>query len=185
MEDIRCDFSMRMRYRVKYHGDTAESEALHKTLVSNVGMQSLAVVRIMQDLWRNGHAGPAKMVSRFLRHAYAMEVHPAANIAPGISFVHGNGLVISHRASIAPGCILFHNVTLGEGTHATTREVGAPTLEEDVHIGPGATLVGPIVVGRGTKIMAGAVISESIPPHSVVRQHAVDVLPRKTAGETR
>ena len=60
---------------------------------------------------------------------------------------------------VGEGCILFHNVTLGEGVDPETRETGAPTLGRDVHVGPGATLLGPIHVGDGTKIMAGAVLT--------------------------
>lgn len=84
-----------------------------------------------------------------------------AELSPGIALVHGNGLVISHAATVKSGCILFHNVTLGEGMDPETRERGAPTLEEGVHVGPGATLLGPITVGAGTKIMAGAVLNRS------------------------
>ena len=73
----------------------------------------------------------------------------------------GNGIVLSHAARVDSGCILFHNVTLGEGIDPETREVGAPHLEEDVHVGPGATLLGPITVGAGTKIQAGAVLTQT------------------------
>jgi serine acetyltransferase len=60
-------------------------------------------------------------------------------------------------------------VTLGEGIDPQTREVGAPHLHRNVHVGPGATLLGPIEVGEGTKIMAGAVLSQSVPPNSLVK----------------
>jgi len=90
------------------------------------------------------------------------------NIAPGVMLVDGFGLAISHAAKVGPACILFQNVTLGMGTDPETRQIGAPTLEASVHVGPGATLVGPITVGAGSKIMAGVTLTRSVPARSVV-----------------
>lgn len=178
VEDVRKDFANRARYRQKYHAEQLKTDDIYAALVSNVGLQSLAVVRVMQHLWRNGHYGPAKIVSRLIRHLYGMEIHPGAAIAPGVSFVHGNGIVIGQAAKIASGCILFHNVTLGDGMHPKARLTGAPTLEEDVHVGPGATLIGPITIGRGSKIMAGAVVTDSVPPNSLVQSFEPEIKTR-------
>jgi len=90
--------------------------------------------------------------------------------------------VLSHKAVVGPGCILFHNVTLGVGLDPVTRESGAPTLGKDVHVGPGATLLGPIHVGDGTKIMAGAVLTHSVPPNSLVKPAPVEVSVRRSAA---
>jgi serine O-acetyltransferase len=92
--------------------------------------------------------------------------------------VHGMGLAISHAARVARGCILFQNVTLGMGIDPTTRRTGAPTLERNVHVGPGATLIGPITIGEGSKVMAGAVVTRSVPPGSVVETPPPEVRPR-------
>jgi serine O-acetyltransferase len=129
----------------------------------------MASVRLMQSLEAAQIPLLPQVVSRLIRHFYGAEIHWRAAIAPGVSLIHGTGLVVSHSAHVAPGCILFQHVTLGEGIHPETRQVGAPRLGLDVHVGPGATLIGPIEIGDRTKIMAGAVVTRSVPPDSLVR----------------
>ena len=110
----------------------------------------------------------AKITSRFIRHLYGSDIHWDAELAPGVLLVHGFGLAISHAARVGPGCILFQNVCLGMGVDAASRQTGAPTLEAGVHVGPGATLLGPITVGASSKLMAGVTVTTSVPPSSVV-----------------
>ena len=92
-------------------------------------------------------------MSRTIRHAFSSDIHWDADLEPGIMVVHGFGLAISYAARARHGCILFQNVTLGYGPDPVTKEAGAPLLEKNVHVGIGATLYGPIVVGEATKIM--------------------------------
>jgi serine O-acetyltransferase len=101
-------------------------------------------------------------MSRFIRHIYGADVHWNADIAPGVQIVHGMGIAISPKARIGRNVILFQNVTLGESSG------GAPDVGANVHIGPGATLLGPIVIGADSKIVAGTVVRESIPASSIV-----------------
>lgn len=176
---ILADFNSRRRYRNKYHADAIDAGRLPQDLVTKVGLQMLGVIRLMQGLEAARVPLLPQVVSRLLRHAYGAEIHWQADLQPGISLVHGNGLVISRDASVAPGCILSQNVTLGHGVDPETRQVGAPTLGEDVHVGPGATLLGPIHVGTGSKIMAGAVLTHSVPPYSLVRPAECRVTPRQ------
>ncbi len=89
------------------------------------------------------------------------------------------GLCINHGVRVEPGAILFQNVTLGEGIDPETRRVGAPHLEADVHVGPGATLVGPITVGSRSKIMAGCVVMRSVPERSLVEAPVPNVRRRE------
>jgi serine O-acetyltransferase len=124
----------------------------------------------------------AKVTSRAIRHLYGADIHWDADVAPGVVLVHGVGLVVSHAARVGPGCILFHHVTLGENVHPDTRETGAPSLGADVHVGPGATLIGPISVGRGTKIMAGVLLTRSVPAQSLVEAPVPVVRPRVSIG---
>jgi serine O-acetyltransferase len=99
--------------------------------------------------------------------------------------VHGVGLVLSHAARVGPGCVLFHGVTLGVSIHPDTRAVGAPLLEAGVHVGPGATLLGPITIGAGTKIMAGVVLMQSVPPQSVVQAPTPTIRTRSSRSGVR
>lgn len=178
---VRRDYANVQRYRGKYHGDEISLTRMPLHLVTKIGFQMMSATRLMHLFRDAGVPVLPQVVSRLMRHAYACEVHWDARIAPGISVVHGNGLVISHAATIDEGCILFHNVTLGEGIDPETREVGAPHLERDVHVGPGVTLLGPITIGRGSKIAAGAVVSQSVPPYSLVEGGNGDITVRPRA----
>ena len=118
---------------------------------------------------RAGQLTAAKAVSRLIRHLYGSDIHWDAEFAPGVLVVHGMGMAISHSAKVGPGCILNQHVTLGDGTDPLTRLTGAPTLGRDVHVGAGATLIGPIQVGDQSKIMPGAFLSHSVEARSLVR----------------
>ena len=106
---------------------------------------------------------PVKSVNLILWYCFAValsltgvEIHPAARIGRRFFIDHGTGVVIGETAEIGSDCVLFHNVTLGgTGKHEGKRH---PTLEDGVFVGTGATLLGPIHVGRGAKIGAGAFV---------------------------
>jgi serine O-acetyltransferase len=78
------------------------------------------------------------------------------------------GLAISRAARVKRGAILFQNVTIGLGIDPASRNVGAPLLERDVHVGAGSTLVGPITLGAGSKVTANCFLRSSVPPDSLV-----------------
>jgi serine acetyltransferase len=169
LQSVRADYGTVQRYRAKYHGDERPLSRLPADAVAKIGFQMMIAMRTMA-LFRDAKIPLLPQVaSRFIRHAYGAEVHWNTTLRDGVAIVHGTGLVLSHRAVIGEGCILFHNVTLGEGLDPETKESGAPTLGRDVHIGPGCTLLGPIHVGDGSKIMAGAVLTRSVPAGSLVR----------------
>lgn len=166
---VRADYGTVQRYRAKYHGDERPLARLPLDAVAKIGFQMMIAMRTMRLLRDARVPLLPQIASRFIRHAYGAEVHWNTTLHDGVVIVHGTGLVLSHRAVVGEGCILFHNVTLGEGLDPETREAGAPTLGRDVHVGPGATLLGPIHVGDGTKIAAGVVLTRSVPAGSLVR----------------
>lgn len=176
---VKADHYWIRERRRKYQGQSIGAEKMFPHMVTMIGYQMAVAVRIMQLLRDCGIPLAPEVVSRMIRHLYAAEIHPEAEIAPGVTLVHGNGIVISRAARVAEECILFQNITLGLGVDPKTRESGAPTLQRNVHVGPGATLLGPITIGEGTKIMAGAVVTESVPPHCVVRPALSEVSARK------
>ena len=173
----RIDFETMTEGRAKYLAETAPRRWI-ADVTTNIGFQMVFAIRVMRLLRDSGLRLFAKIASRVIRHLYAAEIHWDAEFAPGMSVVHGNGLVVSHAARVGEACVLFHNVTLGMGLDAETGEMGAPTLERNVHVGPGATILGPVVLGEGTKVMAGAVLNRSVPPYSLVRPAAAEVVPR-------
>lgn len=166
---VRADYGSLQRYRQKYHSESIPTSRLPIDAVKKIGFQMMLATRAMRLVRDLKVPLGAQVGSRLIRHLYGAEIHWDAELEGGISIVHGTGLVLSHRATIGEGCILFHNVTLGEALDPVTKVSGAPTLGKDVHVGPGATLLGPIHVGDGTKIMAGAVLTRSVPPNSLVK----------------
>jgi serine acetyltransferase/GT2 family glycosyltransferase len=164
---IRADHAMLQKSQGKY-GVDASPRPLAAEAVQNIGLQILVAYRVMRALYLGGHGLPAKIMSRVIRHLYGSDIHWEADFAPGVVLVHGFGLAVSKAAKVGEGCILFHGITLGMGRDSRTGETGAPTLEPGVHVGVGATLVGPITVGAGSKIMAGCTVTTSVPPRSLV-----------------
>jgi len=109
-------------------------------------------------------------LGRFLSHVGRMfsgiEIHPGAKIGPGLFIDHGMGVVIGETAEIGANATLYHGVTLG-GT-SWNKGKRHPTLEDDVVVGAGAKILGPITIGARTRVGANAVVVKSVPPDSVV-----------------
>jgi glycosyltransferase involved in cell wall biosynthesis/serine acetyltransferase len=156
--------------------------------VRKIGFQLMIAYRVMRAFRAAGLQLGAQFMSRTIRHAFSSDIHWDADLEPGIMIVHGFGLAISYAARARHGCILFQNVTLGYGFDRggrggpETKEPGAPLLERNVHVGIGATLFGPIIVGEASKIMAGCVLSQSVPPRSIVEAPVPHVAARAPAG---
>jgi serine acetyltransferase/glycosyltransferase involved in cell wall biosynthesis len=179
---IRADHDQLRALRQKYHADVVSPQALPGHLVRKIGFQMLAVYRVMR--WAHARRVPlvAPVLSRLIRHLYGAEINWQTRIASGVAIVHGNGIVLGHGVDIGPGCVLFQGVTVGEAFDAETGVVGAPRLEANVHVGPNAVLIGPITIGAGSKIMAGAVVTTSVPAGSIVRP-AASVVSSRAAVE--
>jgi serine O-acetyltransferase len=98
----------------------------------------------------------ARLVSQIGRFITNIEIHPGAEIGKGFFIDHGSAIVIGETAHIGKNCIIFHNVTIGgTGKHTGKRH---PTIGNNVLIGTGATLLGPINVGDNVKVGAESVI---------------------------
>lgn len=91
------------------------------------------------------------------------EIHPAAQIGPGLCLMHSNGVVIGDRAVIGRGFICFHGVTVGD----SNKDEGQPTIGDYVTASAGAKILGPIQIGDGAMIGANAVVLIDVPPRGV------------------
>jgi serine O-acetyltransferase len=91
---------------------------------------------------------------------------PSAEIGPGLYMAHVGGIHISPRAVIGSGCDIAHHVTIG--VSATRRGSGVPQLGNDVYIGTGATLIGRIKIGDGTRVAANTLVMSNVPAGSTV-----------------
>jgi serine acetyltransferase len=180
---VREDFELMRRGRAKYLGDSIGEKALPIEAVKRIGLQMMVAIRTMHLFRDAGLEVGAQAASRLIRYVYGAEIHPESRWEPGINLVHGNGLVVGKGATLRRGCVILHNVTLGDAFDVKTGHIGGPSLGEGVHIGPGCTLIGPINVGDGTKLMAGSVLDSSVPPRSLVRPPASIISRRTDRGD--
>ena len=116
------------------------------------------------------HDAGVPMVPRTLalatRAITGIEIHPAAQVGEGLFIDHGNGVVIGETAEIGENVTLYQGVTLGGTGFATGKR--HPTVQDNVTIGSGAKLLGPITIGHGAKIGANSVVIHDVPPNSTV-----------------
>lgn len=185
--NIREDNRMIRVYQEKYDyrleegaiTPAASTKEMVGDAVRKIGYQLMVAYRVMRFMRDANLMLGAQFMSRLIRHAFASDIHWDAELEPGVVVVHGFGLAISYAAKVKSGSILYQNVTLGYGLDPDTKEPGAPLIEENVHIGVGATLFGPLVIGEGTKIMANCVINRSVPPRSIVEAPMPQVVARR------
>ncbi|MEN6430407.1 MAG: serine O-acetyltransferase [Coriobacteriales bacterium] len=122
--------------------------------------------RVTHRLNRAGFVWLARRISQVVRHYTGIEIHPGATIGPGFFIDHGMGVVIGETTIIGRDVTLYQGVTLG----GTGKEHGKrhPTIEDNVVVGVGATVLGSITIGRGSKVGAGAVVIQDVPQDCTV-----------------
>jgi serine O-acetyltransferase len=130
------------------------------------GVHALVVYRGAHWLWCHGFKLPARLMSYFGRFLTGVDIHPGATIGHRVFIDHGMGVVIGETTEIGDDVTLYQGVTLG-GT-SLSKGKRHPTIEDFVVITTGATVLGPVTVGHGSRIGAGSVVIHSVPPNSTV-----------------
>jgi serine O-acetyltransferase len=130
------------------------------------GVHAVLAHRVAHALYEAGVPLLPRLIAGLARAATGIEIHPAARIGAGIFIDHGMGVVIGETAEIGDDVTLYQGVTLGGTGFATGKR--HPTVEDNVTIGSGAKLLGPIAIGHGSKIGANSVVIHDVPPHSTV-----------------
>lgn len=128
------------------------------------GLHARTAHRLSHKLFKSGHPFAARAVSQGAKMLTGIEIHPGATIGRGLVIDHGTGVVIGETAEIGDNCTIYQGVTLG----GTGKNVGKrhPTLGNNVMIGAGAKVLGPLTIGDNVKIAAGAVALHDIPEGS-------------------
>ncbi|MBR3300301.1 MAG: serine acetyltransferase, partial [Clostridia bacterium] len=113
-----------------------------------------------------GHYFRARLISQRAVKKTGIEIHPSATIGRRLVIDHGTGIVIGETAEIGDDCLLYQGVTLG----GTGKDVGKrhPTLGNNVMVSAGAKVLGPFKIGDNSRVAAGAVVLEEVPPNSTV-----------------
>ncbi|MDR2090158.1 MAG: serine O-acetyltransferase [Clostridiales bacterium] len=137
-----------------------------EVLLTYSGFRAIAAYRIAHFLYGKKLKLLARIISQRARRRTGIEIHPAAKIGRGIFIDHGTGVVIGETAEIGDNVVIYQGVTLG----GTGKDTGKrhPTIEDDVMISSGSKVLGPITIGRGSKIGANSVVLKNVPPYSTV-----------------
>jgi len=178
MREIRADVEA-----ARDRDPAAQGVSAFEILSGWAGVQALLAHRVAHALHSAGVPLAPRMIAYLSRAVTGVEIHPAARIGGEFFVDHGSGVVIGETTEIGERVTLYQGVTLGgTGFQPGKRH---PTLGDNVTVGSGAKLLGPISVGSGAKIGANTVVVEDVPPGSTVvgnPGHPVRVEGRRVEG---
>lgn len=143
-----------------------------ETIILYPGFHAIFFHRIAHFLYNKELYFLARLISQISRHITGIEIHPGAKIGRRLLIDHGMGVVIGETATIGNDCTIYHNSTLG-GT-GKDKYKRHPDIGNNVIVGSGAKVLGPIKIGNNVKIGANSVVLKNIPDNvTVVRSATV------------
>jgi serine O-acetyltransferase len=178
VSEIRCDLAA-----ARNRDPAARGVSSLEILLAWPGVHALLAHRVAHALYRAGVPLLPRLIAAAARSRTGVEIHPAARIGCGLFIDHGSGVVVGETAEIGDDVTLYQGVTLGGTGFATGKR--HPTVQDNVTIGSGARLLGPITVGHGSKIGANSVVIHDVPPNCTVvgnPGHPVRVEGRRPEG---
>jgi serine O-acetyltransferase len=161
VKEVSCDVSS-----ARERDPAARGIGTLEILTGWAGVQALLSHRVAHALWEADVPMAPRAIAYTSRALTGVEIHPAASIGSDFFIDHGSGVVIGETTEIGDRVTLYQGVTLG-GT-GFARGKRHPTLEDDVTVGSGAKLLGPVTVGRNAKVGANTVVIEDVPAHTTV-----------------
>lgn len=130
------------------------------------GFKAIRKYRKANFFYRHGHTFIARLISQSAARKTGIEIHPGATIGRRLVIDHGTGIVIGETTEIGDDVLIYQGVTLG----GTGKDTGKrhPTIGNNVMISAGAKVLGPFKIGDNSRVAAGAVVLEEVPPNSTV-----------------
>jgi serine O-acetyltransferase len=168
---------------VRERDPAATGVATAELLASWPGLHAVLAHRVAHALLAARVPVLPRALAYLSRSVTGIEIHPAARVGEALFIDHGMGVVIGETAQIGDNVTVYQGVTLGGTGFATGKR--HPTVQDNVTIGSGAKLLGPITIGHGAKIGANAVVIHDVPPNSTVvgnPGHPVRVEGRRPEG---
>ena len=137
------------------------------------GVKAVFFHFIANKLWNMNLKIIGRMVSQFSRFLTGIEIHPAVNIGKNFFIDHGLGVVCGETSEIGNNVTIYHGVTLGgispaENSLDQVNLKRHPTIKNNVIIGSGAQILGPVIVGKNAKVGANAVVTKDVPENAVM-----------------
>ena len=148
-----------------------------KSIISIVltypGVKAVFFHQISNFFYKAGFDLIARIISQIIRFFTGIEIHPGAKIGKNLFIDHGMGVVIGETSEIGDNVTIYHNVTLGGSSPSIDserqrHEKRHPTIGNDVVIGSGAQIIGPIKVGNNSRIAANAVVVKDVPENATM-----------------
>lgn len=148
-----------------FHRDPAARNTF-EVLTNYPGLHAIWIHRLSHKLWQANWKWLARTLSSLARWLTGVEIHPGAKLGRRFFIDHGMGVVIGETAEIGDDVTLYHGVTLG----GTSWNAGKrhPTLLDNVVVGAGAKVLGPITIGKGAKVGSNSVVVKDVPDNATV-----------------
>ena len=174
---------LREDIRIVFDRDPAARSTL-EVVLAYPGLHAIWIHRLAHGLWHWKLKLLARLLSQLARWLTGIEIHPGARIGRRFFIDHGMGIVIGETAEIGDDCTLYHGVTLGGTTWLKGKR--HPTLGNNVVVGAGAKILGPIVIGENARVGSNSVVVKDVPDDAtVVGIPGRVVTPRDESGSTR
>ncbi|MHB8647772.1 MAG: serine O-acetyltransferase [Thermomicrobiales bacterium] len=146
-----------------YEKDPAAKSTL-EIILAYPGFHAVVLHRLAHRLYLRRVPVLPRLVSHFGRFITGIEIHPGARLGRRLTIDHGMGIVIGETAEVGDDVLLYQGVTLGNARFQRGKR--HPTVGNNVVIGAGAKVLGPITIGDGARVAAGAVVVNDVPPHT-------------------
>ena len=142
-------------------------------LLTYPGVKAIMIHFFAHRLWNLKMYLLARVISQFSRFLTGIEIHPAAKIGKNLFIDHGMGVVIGETTEIGNNVTLYHGVTLGgispaENSSSQVNQKRHPTLHDNVIVGSGGQILGPISIGKGARVGANAVVTKDVPENATM-----------------
>ena len=149
------------------------AKSILSIILTYPGVKAVFFHRISNFFYKAGLDLIARIISQTIRFFTGIEIHPGAKIGKNLFIDHGMGVVIGETSEIGDNVTIYHNVTLGGSSPSIDserqrHEKRHPTIGNDVVIGSGAQIIGPIKVGNNSRIAANAVVVKDVPENATM-----------------
>ena len=149
------------------------AKSIISIILTYPGVKAVFFHQISNFFYKAGFDLIARIISQTIRFFTGIEIHPGAKIGKNLFIDHGMGVVIGETSEIGDNVTIYHNVTLGGSSPSIDserqrHEKRHPTIGNDVVIGSGAQIIGPIKVGNNARIAANAVVVKDVPENATM-----------------
>ena len=149
------------------------AKSILSIILTYPGVKAVFFHQISNFFYKAGFDLIARIISQTIRFFTGIEIHPGAKIGKNLFIDHGMGVVIGETSEIGDNVTIYHNVTLGGSSPSIDserqrHEKRHPTMGNDVVIGSGAQIIGPIKVGNNSRIAANAVVVKDVPENATM-----------------